>query len=136
MRFYLHVVLLILALWPGTRITAQVPDQSVRLQVKPVLCITDTREQDCELSFLVRWQSDVQGFYCLYNDFTETPLECWEHHDGGSLEEGLVVDRSFYYWLTGRNIEVRLAESLVEVVTLESSDRRQKRRRRHAWSIL
>ena len=134
MRIGLGFVLLLAFLWPGA--DAQAESGPVKLSVKPVLCITDKRNQNCAMSFLVRWQSEELGFYCLYNDFSAAPLDCWEEESSAALEEDRVVDRSFSYWLTDRNFAVRLAEAMVEVLSLESTDRRRNRRRRHAWSIL
>lgn len=134
MRIYFAIGLLLAVIWSGGE--AQADSEPVKLSVKPVLCITDKRNQSCAMSFLVRWQTGELGFYCLYNDFSAAPLECWEEGSSGALEEDRIVDRSFSYWLTDRNFEVRLAEAVIEVLSLESSDRRRKRQRRHAWSIL
>ena len=134
MRIYLVSALLLNFVWASAY--AQDESEPVQLSVKPVLCITDKRNQTCDMSFLVRWQSGEMGYYCLYNDFSAVPLECWEEGSAGVLEEDRIVDRTFSYWLTDRDLEVRLAEAVVEVLSLESTDRRRNRQRRHAWSIL
>lgn len=112
-------------------------DDPVVIRVKPVLCITDERTPQCEMSLIVDWQSAQAGDYCLYNDFSAgEPLDCWEEQAAGQHVEDRVVDRTFSYWLTRGDVDRRLAEAQVEVMSTDSSDRRRHRRSRHVWSIL
>jgi hypothetical protein len=46
------------------------------------------------------------------------------------------VIQSFSYWLTIPGRDQPLAEARVELMTIHSTDRRRRRRNRHAWSIL
>jgi hypothetical protein len=117
-------------------VNAQAQDPPVTLRVKPQLCITEKRNGDCETTFLVQWESNLVGHYCLNDDFSATPLRCWEQNSSGSLNEERVVIRSFSYLLTAPGREQPLAEAKVELMTIDSSDRRRNRRNRHAWSIL
>jgi hypothetical protein len=84
---------------------AQADDMS--LTVKPVLCITDKRNPSCDMSFLVMWQSLATGY----------------------------VQADFSFWMTGTDPETRLAQVDVEVLRMDSDDRRRKRRTRHVWDI-
>ena len=115
---------------------AQAQDLPVMLRVKPQLCITDRREQDCETTFLVQWESNHIGNYCLNDDFSALPLHCWEQKSSGHFDEERVVTRSFIYRLTMPGREQPLAEVKVELMTIDSPDRRRRRRNRHAWSIM
>jgi hypothetical protein len=114
---------------------AEVPGQGVILRVKPQLCITSKREQACEMSFLVQWESERSGDYCLGDDDSALPLRCWEQESLGKFDEERVVVQSFSYWLTAPGHDPPLAEARVELMTIDSSDRRRNRRNRHAWSI-
>ena len=107
----------------------------MRLTVKPVLCITDNRNPSCDMSFLVVWQSGETGYYCLFNDFTEAPVRCWSEELAGQLSEDRIVRKNFSYWMTGSSPDSRLAEVIVEVLHMDSEDRRRKRRTRHVWDI-
>lgn len=128
--------LVVLALLLPSIATAQEPPESeVRLQVKPVLCITDNRNPSCELTFLVVWESVSTGYYCLFNDFADGPLRCWREDRAGRIDDDRTVDESFTYWMTGDDLARRLAEIDVEVLRLDSDDRRRKRRTRHVWDI-
>ena len=106
------------------------------LRVKPELCITDKREQGCETSFLVQWESKRIGHYCLKDDLSAMPIRCWEQKSSASFDEHRVVIQSFSYWLTIPGRDQPLAEVKVELMTIDSPDRRRRRRNRHAWSIM
>jgi len=107
----------------------------IRLTVKPVLCITDNRNPSCDMSFLVVWQSDNTGYYCLFNDFIDAPARCWSEERSGRLSDDRIVSESFSYWMTSSDPDSRLAEVTVEVLRMDSDDRRRRRRTRHVWDI-
>lgn len=111
-------------------------ESAVTLKVKPVMCITDARTPSCQMSFLVVWQSDETGYYCLYNDFGDSPLRCWTDERAGEVNDERDVRDDFGYWITGDDQDVQLAFVSVEVLRMDSDDRRRKRRSRHVWDIL
>lgn len=116
---------------------AQSADSSaptVDLRVKPLLCIIDERTPQCEMAFLVQWQSSRLGDYCLFNDFAPAPLKCWTGQRGGELMEQRVVRNEFRYWMADDASE--LAAVKVEVLRLADDDRRRRRRSRHVWDLL
>ena len=121
--------LLVLAVTP----TAQADD--LELSVKPLLCITDNRNTVCEMSFLVVWESGERGYYCLFNDYGEAPMRCWSEESEGQLTDDRSVRETFSFWMTGTDTANRLAEVRVEVLRMDSDDRRRKRRTRHVWDI-
>ena len=109
--------------------------EDMELQVKPILCITDSRNPACNMSFLVAWESATVGYYCLFNNFSETALRCWSEERDGNLTDERTVDKSFSFWMTGEDFASRLAQVDVEVLRMDSDDRRRKRRTRHVWDI-
>ena len=111
------------------------PGEDMQLTVKPVLCITDRRTPRCEKSFLVIWRSGTSGYYCLYNDFDDAPIRCWNEERIGRLQDERTVEENFSYWMTGDDEEHRLARVRVEVLRMDSEDRRRRRRTRHVWDI-
>ena len=110
-------------------------DRVMRLKVRPVLCITDERTPSCEMSFLVVWQSEQTGYYCLYSDFEESALRCWTDKRSGELNDERTVKTDFSYWMTGNDDESLLATVAVEVLRMDTGDRRRKRRSRHVWEF-
>ncbi len=131
MRLLLTLALLL----PVLAMAQDQEDDDMRLTVKPVLCVTDNRNPTCDMSFLVMWQSGETGYYCLFNDFTEAPVRCWSEELAGQLSEDRVVRENFSYWMTGSDPDNRLAEVTVEVLHMDSDDRRRRRRTRHVWDI-
>lgn len=121
----------------GSTGTAQGQDARVTLSVKPVLCITDEREESCALSILVEWRSSSRGSYCLYNDLGSAPLRCWQLAERGVVVEERQVQETLVYWLTdGAPSAARVAEASLDVMSASSDDRRRQRQRRHVWDIL
>ena len=131
MRLLVTLALLL----PALALAEDQAGDDMRLTVKPVLCITDNRNPSCDLSFLVLWQSGDTGYYCLFNDFTETPVRCWSEEQVGRLNDDRIVRENFSYWMTGSDADSRLAEVTVEVLRMDSDDRRRRRRTRHVWDI-
>jgi hypothetical protein len=109
---------------------------TVDLKVKPLLCIVDARTPECDIAFLVLWRSDRSGRYCLFNDFVSAPLRCWSEERAGELSEQRVVRDEFRYWITGNDAATELAVVTVEVLRMDSDDRRRNRRTRHVWDLL
>jgi len=111
-------------------------DEEMQLKVKPVLCIIDERTPSCDMSFVVLWESNDSGYYCLYNDFEQAPLRCWSERRAGETSDERTVDEEFRFWMAGSDRESPLAAVVVEVLRLDSGDRRRNRRGRHVWDIL
>ena len=110
-------------------------ENAVELEVRPVLCVTDSRNPSCELSFVVSWESLQRDYYCVFNEFEEEPLRCWEEAISGRTTDERLVENSFAFWMTRDDLEARLAEVIVEVLQLDTGDRRRRRRTRHVWDI-
>ena len=131
MRLLVMLTLLLSAL----AVADESNSDDMQMTVKPLLCITDNRNPSCDMSFLVVWQSITTGYYCLFSDFTDAPMRCWNEERSGQLDDDRTVTQNFSYWMTGTNEGVRLAEVTVEVLRLDSDDRRRRRRNRHVWDI-
>lgn len=128
-------LILLLLLMPAFVVAETDGEATMRMTVKPMLCIIDKRTPLCELAFLVAWESERDGYYCLFNDFGEAPLRCWNDARDGRLNDERSVDQSFSYWMTGDDTESRLAIVAVEVLRMDTDDRRRNRRTRHVWDI-
>ena len=129
------VGVLLLAVIAGCGVAARAQENEATLTVKPVLCVTDRREEGCPLSITVSWRSDDAGDYCLHSDLAEEPIRCWEGAAAGTVVEERVIYETFSYRLTN-GANATLAEAKLEFLTTDSDDRRRNRRRRHVWDIL
>ena len=131
-----RALFLFLILLPLTTVAdTDLAEQSMQLTVKPVLCITDKRTPSCQMSFLVLWESAQTGYYCLFSDFGKAPIRCWSSELSGRTKDERIVQNDFRYWMQDDISELQLAVVTVEVLRLDSDDRRRKRRTRHVWDI-
>jgi len=131
----MRVLVILALLLPALAVAEESSDDDMQLTVKPLLCITDNRNPSCDMSFLIVWQSITTGYYCLFSDFTDAPMRCWNEERTGQLDDDRTVTQNFSYWMTGTNAAARLAQVNVEVLRLDSDDRRRRRRNRHVWDI-
>jgi hypothetical protein len=109
---------------------------AVTLQIKPSLCITDRVTRACDMTLAIRWTSNSAGQYCLSNDLQTAPLRCWDEASLGELAERREVRDPLTYWMALPGGRERLAVAQVEVLRLDSGDRKRQRRSRHVWDIL
>ena len=114
---------------------AAAAESPVKLYVKPVLCVLDHGETSCTMTFDIRWQSDASLDLCL-NDGTPAPLRCWTGASSGEHTQQRTVAEDFAYWLNNPNGTMRLAEVQINVMRVDSADRRRERRARHVWDVL
>jgi len=131
----MRLLVILALLLPALAVADESNSDNMQMTVKPLLCITDNRNPSCDMSFLVVWQSITTGYYCLFSDFTDAPMRCWNEERSGQLDDDRTVTQNFSYWMTGANEGARLAEVTVEVLRLDSDDRRRRRRNRHVWDI-
>lgn len=106
------------------------------LSVQPLLCIVDSRSPVCAARFLVAWQTAATGYYCVSSDRDVDPLRCWAERRAGELEDEREVEDDLSYRLTRGGEEPPLATATVEVLRMDSDDRRRNRRTRHVWDVL
>jgi Protein of unknown function (DUF3019) len=111
-------------------------EPSLKLAVKPVLCVLDKDATSCKMTFDVRWKSVLAGDYCLNDSFLTAPLRCWAAVRGGEHKIEREVSQEFQFWLGNPAGTERLAEVKVSVLRVDSADRRRERRTRHVWDVL
>lgn len=109
---------------------------AARLTVKPQLCVTDKDATVCSMTFNIRWKSETTAEYCLNDSEKSVPLRCWETASAGTHSEKREVSEAFVYWLGAPGGAQRVAEVKIEVLRLDSADRRRERRTRHVWDVL
>lgn len=109
---------------------------AARLFVKPLLCVTDRETTVCSMNFNIRWKSEAAADYCLNDSASSTPLRCWTSAIGGTHEQKREVNEAFVYWLGAPGGAQRVAEVKIDVLRLDSADRRRERRMRHVWDVL
>ena len=109
---------------------------AARLIVKPLLCVTDKDSTTCSMDFDIRWKSAVAAEYCLNDSARSAPLRCWVTANAGAHQEKREVSEAFVYWLGAPGSAQRVAEVKIDVLRLDSADRRRERRMRNVWDVL
>jgi hypothetical protein len=109
---------------------------AARLIVKPLLCVIDREAGQCAMTFRIRWKSEAAAEYCLNDSALSTPLRCWPSATSGTHDQTREVSEAFIYWLGAPNGTQRAAEVKIDVLRLDSADRRRERRARHVWDVL
>ena len=109
---------------------------AARLIVKPLLCVIDREAGQCSMTFRIRWKSEAAAEYCLNDSALSTPLRCWPSAASGTHDQQRTVSEAFVYWLGAPNGTQRAAEVKIDVLRLDSQDRRRERRARHVWDVL
>jgi hypothetical protein len=109
---------------------------AARLFVKPLLCVTDRESTVCSMNFDIRWKSKVAAEYCINDNVRNAPLRCWATATSGEHQEKREVSEAFVYWLGAPGGAQRVAEVKIDVLRLDSADRRRERRMRHVWDVL
>lgn len=106
------------------------------LAVRPNLCIVDARQPVCAARFVVTWQSPESGYHCVLVDDDEQPLHCWPESRAGEVEDERELEEAIRYRLDRDGEAEPVAEASVEVLHMDSDDRRRNRRSRHVWDVL
>ena len=117
-----------------TAVGADIP--AARLIVKPLLCVIDHEAGQCSMTFRIRWKSEAAAEYCLNDSALSTPVRCWPRAVSGTHDQQREVGEAFVYWLGAPNGTQRAAEVKIDVLRLDSADRRRERRARHVWDVL
>ena len=111
-------------------------DEDVELTVKPLLCIVDQRTPSCDMLFRIVWRSADRGYYCVLSSLEDEPLHCWLEQRGGELDDERSAEEDFSYSINEGNGDPPLDTVTVQVVRVDSDDRRRRRRSRHVWDLL
>ena len=109
---------------------------AARLVVKPMLCVTEREADACSMTFDIHWKSQIAAEFCLNDSALSAPLRCWTKALSGSHTHKREVKEAFSYWLGAPGGAQRAAEVKIEVLRLDSADRRRERRMRHVWDVL
>jgi hypothetical protein len=128
--------LLIATCLAGVFPAAAADSPAVRLVVKPLLCVTDRDAPVCTMTFNIRWKGETPADYCLNDSALIAPMRCWASALSGSHAQRREVSEAFAYWLGVPGSAERVAEVKIEVLRLDSADRRRERRTRHVWDVL
>lgn len=109
-------------------------DSAAELNVRPKLCIVDQRTPHCDVKLALTWTSPKPGYYCVKREEDDAPLHCWVDENAGQVDDERKITKTQRYEL--HEDETTRASAEVEVLRMDSEDRRRRRRTRHVWDVL
>lgn len=108
---------------------------AVSLKAKPLLCVTDNENNECDIDLSVVWKATDIGRYCLFLHEEKGALQCWLEHNNGQWEKRKTIKNYAHFWMSRGKTPQKVAEVKVDVLNINPREKRRNRRRRHVWSL-
>ncbi len=105
------------------------------LSLTPSLCVVARDTGRCDISVDVSWKANKDSDYCIYNESSDSPIQCWSYKNQGQSQSKVSINKDIDYWLVWRETGSELDREVLKVVKIMPEDRRRNRRRRHIWSV-
>lgn len=109
--------------------TAQANDaviESAQLQLKPHRCVALHQGQVCYQTVQLSWSASQPANYCLYQQFNEAPLYCWQNAAAGQHRYEFASDSSVQLQLINIQTNSVVATATVEVAWVYKANTRRK----------
>lgn len=104
----------------------------IQLSLKPRLCVLSEGEEVCRDTIEITWIAQKARSLCLYQDDTDSPLQCWDAAREGRYTIELAASENINFSLREKNEDTFLVTQAFEVVQ-EST--KYRRRNRNPWSF-
>lgn len=108
-------------------------DDSIKLLIKPSICLIDGRETECKSRFDVSWQSKSQLDGCIFIDYQRESIQCWQKQFAGNTTINIEHEDSVLVSLENRALKITYAKNKIRVMNKASL---KKRRLRYPWDFL
>lgn len=125
MRFKLFSFLLIMPMSVVANSKSDIQSTNASLKIQPKSCIVNSKGQECSMTVVVNWQSDVQIETCLY--LNDKKLICWDKVDEAHDKLQVSLSKTSTFYLKNSNNEV-IAKHKIFVSTTEPQNYRRKLR--------
>lgn len=100
--------------------------ESAQLQLKPHRCVALHQGQMCYQTVQLSWSANQQNNYCLYQQFNEAPLYCWQGVAAGQYQYEFVSDSSVQLQLINIQTNAVVATATVAVAWVYKANTRRK----------
>ncbi len=104
--------------------TAEV--DAVQLQLKPNRCVALHQGQVCYQNIQLSWSANQQGNYCLYQQYGEVPLYCWQSVAAGQYQYEFASDTPMHLQLVNMHTKTPVATATIEVAWVYKANSRRK----------
>lgn len=124
--FFCVCVLAMLLLGGVVSAADNVLPNTMQLQSKPNRCVALHQGQVCYQDVVLSWQVDQASEYCLYQQYAEQPLHCWQTASSGQYRYAFASDSSVALQLVNTQTNTIVAETQVEVAWVYKANTRRK----------
>jgi len=101
------------------------------LKVKPDKCISLSQGLICYQRVRFEWSLQEAGDYCLFEESTDKPLNCWTQLQSGTYLTEFASRKSKTYYLVNQESKQKLASATVQMAWVY----RNKKRSRGRWRL-
>lgn len=99
---------------------------AVQLQLKPNRCVALHQGQVCYQSIQLSWSASQPGNYCLYQQYSESPVYCWQGVAAGQYLYEFASDASVQLQLIDVQTKTPVATATLEVAWVYKANTRRK----------
>jgi hypothetical protein len=103
-----------------------VENQSAQLQLKPNRCVALHQGQMCYQTVQLSWSANQSGNYCLYRQYADVPIFCWQGAAAGQHQYEFTSDTSVQLQLVDEQTQTPVATATVEVAWVYKANTRRK----------
>ncbi len=100
--------------------------ETAQLHLKPNRCVALHQGQVCYQKIQLSWNAPQAGNYCLYQQYTETPVFCWQGVIAGQYQYEFSSDTSVQLQLVNVQTKTPVATAALEVAWVYKANTRRK----------
>jgi len=100
--------------------------ETAQLQLKPNRCVALHQGQVCYQNVQLSWSANQLGNYCLYQQYSEAPVYCWQSVAAGQYHYEFASDASVQLRLVNMQTSNTVATATVEVAWVYKANTRRK----------
>ena len=109
---------------------------SLKIKVRPGLCLRYQSEDVCELTVEIQWYDSRPGDYCLHSGQDDKEIQCWNQRLSAERTEKRSISEDLTYWLSHPGDNQPLVAATINIATLVGDRRSHKVKRRHIWNLI
>lgn len=110
---------------------------SIRLSVKPGLCLRFAKTERCTLEVQIDWLSSEAGKYCVFSELDRNrAIRCWASSSRGRTQTTVSIEDDVTFWLSGESGKRVHAEKTLKIANVVNNEKRSRHNRRHIWNLI
>lgn len=106
--------------------TTPMHTDTAQLQLKPTRCVALHQGQVCYQTVQLFWSANQQGNYCLYTQYEDTPVYCWQDAAAGQYQYEFASDGAVELQLHNMQTKTPVATATIDVAWVYKTNTRRK----------